>query len=150
MAVSQASELPPPWSTCEAVLSEAFHLIGERGARNLGALLRRRALMVAFRLPENLEPVLKLIQKYFRRSHGLRRCLPGSHDRNACRSHRAHNRPRFPSLQSPQPPSGSLCDARKVAYTEPSRQGHLGATSLDSPRASPGILARHYRRSQYQ
>jgi uncharacterized protein len=63
-AVSQASELPPPWSTCEAVLSEAFHLIGERGARNLGALLRRRALMVAFRLPENLEPVLKLIQKY--------------------------------------------------------------------------------------
>jgi uncharacterized protein len=64
MAVSQASELPPPWSTCEAVLSEAFHLIGERGARNLGALLRRRALMVAFRLPENLEPVLKLIQKY--------------------------------------------------------------------------------------
>ena len=63
-AVSQASESPPPWSTCEAVLSEAFHLIGERGARNLGALLRRRALMVAFRLPENVEPVLKLIQKY--------------------------------------------------------------------------------------
>jgi hypothetical protein len=24
-AVSQASELPPPWSTCEAVLSESFH-----------------------------------------------------------------------------------------------------------------------------
>jgi uncharacterized protein len=63
-AVSQASELPPPWSTCEAVLYEAFHLIGERGTRNLGALLRRRALMVAFRLPENVEPVLKLIQKY--------------------------------------------------------------------------------------
>src|SRR5436309_4789907 len=26
-AVTQASELPPPWSTCEAVLSESFHLL---------------------------------------------------------------------------------------------------------------------------
>jgi len=47
-AVAQASELPPPWSTCEAVLSEAFHLVGQRGAPNLAALLRRRALLVAF------------------------------------------------------------------------------------------------------
>ena len=63
-AMAQASEMPPPWSTCEAVLSEAFHLLGERGASNLGALLRRRALLVAFTLAENLEPVVKLIEKY--------------------------------------------------------------------------------------
>ena len=63
-AVTQASEMPPPWSTCEAVLSEAFHLLGERGARNLGALLRRRALLIAFKLTENVEPVVKLIEKY--------------------------------------------------------------------------------------
>ena len=63
-AVNQASELPPPWSTCEAVLSETFHLLGERGGPNLGALLRRRALRVAFSLAENLEPVMKLIEKY--------------------------------------------------------------------------------------
>lgn len=63
-AVSQASELPPPWSTCEAVLSEAFHLLGERGGTNLGALLGRHALLVAFTLAENLEPVVKLIEKY--------------------------------------------------------------------------------------
>ena len=63
-AVTQASEMPPPWSTCEAVLSEAFHLLGERGARNLGALLRRRALLIAFTLTENVEPVVKLIEKY--------------------------------------------------------------------------------------
>jgi predicted nucleic acid-binding protein len=63
-AVTQASALPPPWSTCEAVLSEAFHLLGARGADSLGTLLRRRALSVAFEVGENLEPVLRLIEKY--------------------------------------------------------------------------------------
>ena len=63
-AVAQASEMPPPWSTCEAVLSEALHLLGERGAPNLGALLRRRALVVAFTLAENVEAIVKLIEKY--------------------------------------------------------------------------------------
>jgi len=63
-AVTQASELPPPWSTCEAVLSEAFHLLGARGAESLGALLRRRALLVAFEVGENLESVLRPIEKY--------------------------------------------------------------------------------------
>ena len=63
-AVRQASELPPPWSTCEAVLSEAYHLLRELGTPNLGALLRRGALRVAFTLTENMEPVAKLIEKY--------------------------------------------------------------------------------------
>jgi predicted nucleic acid-binding protein len=63
-AVMQASEFPPPWSTCEAVLSEAFHLLGQRGVANLGALLRRRALLVTFELAENVEPVVRLIEKY--------------------------------------------------------------------------------------
>ena len=63
-AMMQASEYPPPWSTCEAVLSEAFHLLGERGATNLGALLRRRALLVTFELAENVEPVVRLVEKY--------------------------------------------------------------------------------------
>jgi uncharacterized protein len=63
-AVTQASELPPPWSTCEAVLSEAFHLLGSRGTPNLGALLHRRVLLVAFTFAENVGPVVKLIKKY--------------------------------------------------------------------------------------
>lgn len=63
-AATQAAELPPPWSTCEAVLSEAFHLLGRRGGPSLAALLHRRALFVAFALGENLEPVLRLIEKY--------------------------------------------------------------------------------------
>jgi len=70
-AVMQASEYPPPWSTCEAVLSEAFHLLGERGAANLGALLRRRALLVTFELAENVEPVVRLIEKYVNIPMGL-------------------------------------------------------------------------------
>jgi uncharacterized protein len=63
-AVTKAPDLPPPWSTCEAVLSETFHLLGARGAPSLGALLRRRALLVAFEIAEHLEPVLKLMEKY--------------------------------------------------------------------------------------
>ena len=63
-AVVQAPELPPPWSTCEAVLSEAFHLLGAQGAHTLGMLLRRRALVVGFDVGEDLEPVLRLMEKY--------------------------------------------------------------------------------------
>lgn len=63
-AVTQTTEMPPPWSTCEAVLSEAFHLLGDRGAPNLGTLLHRRALHIAFTFAENVEPVVKLIEKY--------------------------------------------------------------------------------------
>lgn len=63
-AVAQAPQFAPPWRTCDAVLSEAFHLLGTYGVPTLGALLRRKALFVEFDLAANLEPVLKLIQKY--------------------------------------------------------------------------------------
>ena len=63
-AVTQASQLPPPWSTCESVLSESFHLLGGRGTASLAALLRRHALLVTFELARNVEPVVKLIEKY--------------------------------------------------------------------------------------
>ena len=63
-AVAQAPGHAPPWRTCEAVLSEAFHLLGARGTPGLSALLRRRALMVAFDLDNDVESVLNLLQKY--------------------------------------------------------------------------------------
>jgi predicted nucleic acid-binding protein len=63
-AASQASDFPPPWSTCEAALSEAYHLLGGRGAPAVGALIRRRGLVIAFQLAEHLEPITKLIEKY--------------------------------------------------------------------------------------
>ena len=43
----------------DAVLSEAFHLLGARGAPALSALLQRRALIAAFNLDNDMEPVLK-------------------------------------------------------------------------------------------
>ncbi len=63
-AVAQTPRLAPPWGTCEAVLSEAFHLLGARGTLGLNALLRRRAVVVGFDFANDLEPVLKLMQKY--------------------------------------------------------------------------------------
>ena len=63
-AMAQAPGLAPPWNTCEAALSEAFHLLGARGAPALRALLRRGSVAIAFDLAGDLEPVLKLMQKY--------------------------------------------------------------------------------------
>jgi uncharacterized protein len=63
-AVMQAPGHAPPWRTCEAVLSETFHLLGARGAPGLSALLRRRALIAAFDLDNDVESVLKLLHKY--------------------------------------------------------------------------------------
>src|SRR6184192_1865958 len=63
-AVALAPRFAPPWRTCEAVLSQAFHLLGARGVSGLSALLRRRALLAAFNLDNNVESVLKHLQKY--------------------------------------------------------------------------------------
>ena len=63
-AVDQALRLPPPWKTCEAVLSEAFYLLGTRGDFALAALLRRGSVVPDFHLAESTGAVLKLMQKY--------------------------------------------------------------------------------------
>ena len=63
-AKAQAARLVPPWRTCESALSEAFHLLGARGRPALAALLRRRALLVAFELEHHLDAVLVLVRKY--------------------------------------------------------------------------------------
>ena len=63
-AAVQAPRVAPPWITCEAVLSETFHLLGRAGGSSLAELLRRGAVMPAFDLGPELEPVLRLLQKY--------------------------------------------------------------------------------------
>ena len=63
-AVAQAPVHTPPWRTCEAVLSETIHLLGARGVPAIGGLLRGRVLIAAFSLDDDMEPVLKLLQKY--------------------------------------------------------------------------------------
>ena len=64
MGAPGASENSLPWYTCEAVLSEAYHLLGERGAPGLGAMLSRRAVIARFNLDDNIEPVVAFLQKY--------------------------------------------------------------------------------------
>lgn len=63
-AVQEASEHSPPWYTCEAVLSEAYHLLGERGVLGLNAMLSRRAVIARFNLDDNVEAVASFLQKY--------------------------------------------------------------------------------------
>jgi predicted nucleic acid-binding protein len=63
-AAAQAPLLPPPWMTCEAVLSETSHLLGGRGTRNLASLLHRGALVSGFHFADDMDAVLKLLEKY--------------------------------------------------------------------------------------
>ncbi|MFN7971743.1 MAG: pilus assembly protein [Acidobacteriota bacterium] len=63
-AASQVGPHPPPWKSCEPALSEAFHLLAEAGRPALSALLRRRAVVSAFDLGGQLEPTLRLMEKY--------------------------------------------------------------------------------------
>jgi predicted nucleic acid-binding protein len=63
-AAAQAPRFPPPWTTCEAVLSEASHLLGGRGTGSLILLLRRGAVICRYRFADDMEAVLKLLEKY--------------------------------------------------------------------------------------
>jgi len=63
-AVQGASENSPPWYTCEAVLSEACHLPGERGAPRLNAMLSRKALVARFNRDDNVQALEALLQKH--------------------------------------------------------------------------------------
>ncbi len=63
-AVAQAQGMPQPWRTCDAVLSEAFHLLRTIGAPALTGLLRRGAVIPGFESSQHLERVLTLTRKY--------------------------------------------------------------------------------------
>jgi predicted nucleic acid-binding protein len=63
-AAAQAPRLPPPWATCEAVLSEASHLLGGLGTLSVASLLRRGALVCDYRFADDMDAVLKLLEKY--------------------------------------------------------------------------------------
>jgi len=63
-AVKEAGKNAPPWYTCEAVVSEAYHLLGERGEPGLSAMLARKAVVARFSLDDNVEPVVAFLRKY--------------------------------------------------------------------------------------
>ena len=63
-AKAQVSSHPHPWFTCEAALSEAFHLLEPRGTPQLAALLERGVLHVKFDFAQEMAATLSLIKKY--------------------------------------------------------------------------------------
>jgi predicted nucleic acid-binding protein len=63
-AVAQAMHFPPVWTTCEAVLSETFHLLGTAGMPALAELLQRQAVVCQFEIAHHVDDVLKLMKKY--------------------------------------------------------------------------------------
>jgi predicted nucleic acid-binding protein len=108
-AVVQASEYPPPWQTCEAVLSEAFHLLGPRGLAGMIALLDRRSLRVSLEFQREQKAVLTLMTKYasvpmsladaclVRMTEGLADCVVLTTDTDF-RVYRRHSRQIVPAI----------------------------------------------------
>jgi predicted nucleic acid-binding protein len=63
-AVATARAHPPVWATCEAVFSEADHLLGPAGRASLRTACRRGALRITPVLAEEANAVLELLDKY--------------------------------------------------------------------------------------
>jgi len=63
-AVQQARLHPPPWITCESVLSEADHLLAPEGCATLRLACRRGALRISALDGDGFLPVLDLLDKF--------------------------------------------------------------------------------------
>lgn len=63
-AVAESRNHPPPWHTCEAVLSETFFFIDTRSAPAVTQLMSHGALRCSFSFADAFEPVLSLMAKY--------------------------------------------------------------------------------------
>jgi predicted nucleic acid-binding protein len=60
-----ARRYPPPWHTCDAAISETFHLLGPgEGTSVFAALLQRGVVAASFRFADSHEAVLSLMRKY--------------------------------------------------------------------------------------
>ena len=63
-ASAQAVMHSRPWQTCDAALSETFHMLGTEGASSLMKLLVRKSVLLPFVLAQEYESVLLFMQKY--------------------------------------------------------------------------------------
>lgn len=63
-AVRQARLHPPPWVTCESVLSEADHLLAPLGCASLRMACRRGVMTLLPVAGETMDPILDLLDKY--------------------------------------------------------------------------------------
>jgi predicted nucleic acid-binding protein len=60
----EAEGQPPPWHTCEAVLTETFHILGAAGGAPLAELVLHQMVLVSFSLTTNATSVFALMRKY--------------------------------------------------------------------------------------
>lgn len=63
-ALAQVTGCPPPWLTCEAVVTESSYLLGLSSVAPLVALLRRGELQVSFDFNREQQAVLAFMEKY--------------------------------------------------------------------------------------
>ncbi len=63
-ALHQAGNHPPPWITCESVLSEADHLLAPGGCATLRLACRRGALRIAPLCDDTFPTILDLLDKF--------------------------------------------------------------------------------------
>ena len=65
-ATSQLAKVAPPLATCEAVVTEACHLLRNApgGAEAVLELVHRGLLRLSFQLEEEIEPVSRLMARY--------------------------------------------------------------------------------------
>lgn len=63
-AKQAAAQFPPPWRTCEAVLTECFFILGAPGGPALSVLLRNGAVSLSFEFGSQQDSVLALMEKY--------------------------------------------------------------------------------------
>lgn len=63
-ALAQPHRFPPPWHTCDAVISETLHVVGSQAFQPLASLIRGGALVSSFRFVESTTEVLALMEKY--------------------------------------------------------------------------------------
>lgn len=65
-AVTQFSQLQPPFLTCESVVSEVCFLLRhiENGQQNVLKLLERELIQTPFKLESEISIIMRLIKKY--------------------------------------------------------------------------------------
>ena len=65
-ALTQFSELNPPFLTCEAVVSEVCFLLRntEYGTQNVFKLLERELILISFKLESEISTITNLMNKY--------------------------------------------------------------------------------------
>lgn len=63
-ALGLLTRWPPPWQTCDAALSETFHMVGSSGMSLLAAFIRDRGLTSTGVSDFGADEVLALMEKY--------------------------------------------------------------------------------------